>query len=293
MLASVLACLSLQAQDDRLMTVDDFMPINLAIAGIEGRMGRAIAQLALDDARIACITGLCRAGRIDAARQHFPATDSLTITDQSDALEQAQALIEFTRPDYSIQLLELARRYHIPFVSGTTGFSPEQQRELEAASHYIPLFWASNMSVGVAMLTRLVREAAAKLPASYDIEIGEIHHRRKVDAPSGTALSLGRAAAEARSQAFESQAVMARTERDQVRQNGSIGFAAMRGGGIIGDHQVLFAGEHDRIELIHRAQDRRIYAEGAINAACWLTGQRPGLYGMDDLLDAADSGIER
>ncbi len=167
---------------------------------------------------------------------------------------------------------------------GTTGLDPEQTRRLEAHAQRIPIVWAPNMSLGVNLLLGLVERAAAALDAGYDIEIVEMHHRHKVDAPSGTALALGRAAARGRQVALEEAAVRVRDGITGPREAGTIGFATLRGGDVVGDHRVVFAGLGERLELAHIATDRRIYARGAVHAARWTEGRAPGLYGMSDVL---------
>ncbi len=233
--------------------------MKLAIAGLSGRMGQAIASLADGVHRL-----------VDA--------------ENNAAASDADALIDFSRPEFSLQMLDFALAQQMPFVSGTTGFSEAQQRKLQDAASKIPVFWASNMSVGVALVAKLVREAAAALPESYDIEVLEMHHRDKVDAPSGTALTLGQAAAQGRGVDFDSHKTLSREGDTGARETGSIGFATLRGGRVIGEHNVLFAGEHDVIEIAHRSASRAIYAEGALRAAAWLKNQPAGFYGMNDLL---------
>lgn len=234
--------------------------MKLAIAGLSGRMGQAIA------------------GLVDG--------DVHTLIDAENSAEarDAEVLIDFSRPDYSLQMLDFALAHQIPFVSGTTGFSEAQCEQLKAAAAHIPVFWASNMSVGVALVAKLVREAASALPDSYDIEVLEMHHRDKVDAPSGTAITLGQAAAQGRNINFDAHKTLSREGNTGAREQGTIGFATLRGGRVIGDHSVLFAGESDIIEITHRSQSRAIYAEGALRAAVWIKDQPAGFYGMSDLL---------
>lgn len=238
--------------------------MKLAIAGHSGRMGQAIVVSAQNSHELIALT----------REQNF------------NIAKDADVIIDFTRPEYTANLANFAAEQKIALVSGTTGLSELQWESIEMAALHIPVFWASNMSIGVALLSKLVREAAAALPKSYDIEISEMHHRDKVDAPSGTALYLGHAAAEARGIDLESHGTLSREGQIGARRQGTIGFASLRGGRVIGDHSVLFAGESDLIELTHRAHSRSIYAEGAVRAAEWLKGKKPGLYGMDHLLAA-------
>lgn len=236
--------------------------MKLAIAGFSGRMGQAIAALCGDKHELVALS-------------------------RDSGLEPAigcDAIIDFTLPENTAALAGFAVQQKIPLVSGTTGLSESQWEALEVAALQIPLFWASNMSIGVALAAKLVRDAAAALPADYDIEVLEMHHRDKVDAPSGTALTLGRAAAKGRGIDFDAHKTLSREGSCGARERGTIGFAALRGGRVIGDHSVLFAGEHDIIEISHRSASRVIYAEGSLRAAQWLQGKSAGLYGMEDLL---------
>lgn len=240
--------------------------MKLAIAGIDGRMGRAISELAEQQP--------------EAGYQLL----AMTADDDFAALAKADALIDFTRPDYAVRVAREAAKAGVPMVSGTTGFSEDEFATLNAAAQSIPLLWSSNLSVGVALVSKLVRDAAAALPQSYDIEVLEMHHRDKVDAPSGTALALGKAAAQGRGVDFDTHKTLSREGIVGARQAGSIGFATLRGGRVIGDHSVIFAGEHDIIEITHRSHSRAIYAQGALHAAQWLQGKQAGLYSMDDML---------
>lgn len=254
--------------------------MKLGLVGIRGRMGQEIAAQALQGAAFDEVIAISR-------DRHTPLPHPLTsvaLHDSLDALAQANVIIDFTHPDYAMDVAAAAVQYARPLVSGTTGFSAAQWDTLQQHSAAIPLFWASNMSVGVALLMQLVTQAAAALDDSYDIEILEMHHRHKVDAPSGTALSLGKAAAEGRKVTFDQVARLSREGQTGARPRGEIGFATLRGGQVIGDHAVLFAGEHDIIELTHRSQSRSIYAQGALKAAQWLVNQPAGWYGMRDLL---------
>jgi len=173
-------------------------------------------------------------------------------------------------------------------VIGTTGLQPADMARLEAASRHAPLVRSGNMSLGINLLAALVRRTARTLGVDWDIEVLEMHHRMKVDAPSGTALLLGEAAAEGRDVALASPAVRARDGVTGARPPATIGFASLRGGTVVGDHSVIFAGDGERITLSHRAEDRGLFARGAIKAALWARGRKPGLYSMADVLDLAD-----
>lgn len=195
-----------------------------------------------------------------------------------------QALIDFSGPRAFDTALALALERRVAFVSGTTGLSDEQRARLIDAARVIPVLWAANFSLGVALLQRLVAQAAAALPADFDIEIAEAHHRHKQDAPSGTALVLGRTAAQARGQIFDEVAMLARQGQVGPRRPGEIGFSVVRGGDIVGEHTVSFIALGERLELTHRAGSRAVFAQGALHAANWLARQSPGRYELADML---------
>ena len=223
----------------------------ISIFGAGGRMGRAIAEAA--------------AGR-----------DDVRIVERD-----ADVFVDFSAPDALSSNLDAARAAGRPILIGTTGLSGEHQRLIDAAAGEIGVLQAANTSLGVNLLVHLVLEAAARLGPDWDLEILEMHHREKKDAPSGTALLLGAAAAEGRGVAPPEP----RSDRTGARPKGSIGFASLRGGSVAGDHMVVFAGEGERIELGHRAESRAIFAHGAIAAALWLAGKPAGLYSMADVLE--------
>jgi 4-hydroxy-tetrahydrodipicolinate reductase len=242
-------------------------PLRLAINGANGRMGRALQRLLRDDSRL----------ELSAA------------TSASNQWERAPALdvvVDFSTPAGFDAALAHCETHRIALVSGTTGLDAGQRNRIDAAAAKIPVLHAANFSLGIAVLTRLVRTAAAALPA-WDLEIIEAHHARKVDAPSGTALALGRAAAQARDQAFDAVAAFARHGHTGARKPGAIGFASIRGGEIVGEHAVWLTARDERIELGHRAFDNAIFAAGALHAAVWLAGRAPGRYTLDDVLGAA------
>jgi 4-hydroxy-tetrahydrodipicolinate reductase len=237
---------------------------SIGIYGSEGRMGRAIA-LAIETA------GARLAGGADA---------------QDDCRPLAQAadvLVDFSAPGALEDHLLAARIARRPILVGTTGLRDRHHAMLDAAAQEIAVLQTGNTSLGVTLLARLVREAAAKL--DWDIEIAEMHHRHKVDAPSGTALLLGEAAAAGRGAPLSDLKVEGRAGLTGARTEGTIGFASLRGGSVIGDHSVVFAGEGERIELTHLAQDRTTFAHGAVRAALWLVDRPPGRYRMNDVLD--------
>jgi 4-hydroxy-tetrahydrodipicolinate reductase len=193
-------------------------------------------------------------------------------------------VLDFTAPGATTAFAELAAQARIVHVVGTTGLSPDDMAKLKAAGRHAVIVQSGNMSLGVNLLAVLVRQAAKSLDADFDIEVVEMHHRHKVDAPSGTALLLGRAAAEGRGVDLEGHSVRSRDGHTGARKRGDIGFATLRGGSVVGEHSVLLAGEGEVIELAHRATDRAIFARGAVKAALWGRGRKPGLYSMADVL---------
>jgi 4-hydroxy-tetrahydrodipicolinate reductase len=263
--------------------------MRIGIVGCAGRMGRTNLCQVLETEGVALAGGLERPGH-PALGQDLGTLAGLepvglAATDDLDALlAVSDVLIEFSTPEATLATTARAAERGCAHVIGTTGLDPEQTQRLEAHAQHIPIVWAPNMSLGVNLLLGLVQQAAAALDAGYDIEIVEMHHRHKVDAPSGTALALGRAAARGRQVALEEAAVRVRDGITGPRQAGTIGFATLRGGDVVGDHRVVFAGLGERLELAHIATDRRIYARGAVHAARWTEGRAPGLYGMSDVL---------
>jgi 4-hydroxy-tetrahydrodipicolinate reductase len=259
--------------------------LKLVVAGASGRMGRTLIR------EIAQGSGITLCGALEAEGHPNLGMDSGALAgmqpngikltaDPLPLLAHAQGVIDFTRPLVSTMLADLAAQARIVHVIGTTGFSPADEKRIEAASRHAVIIKSGNMSLGVTLLAALVAKAAKALP-NYDIEILEMHHKMKVDAPSGTALLLGNAAARARGQSLEQQR---RPGNNGAREDGSIGFASLRGGSVVGEHQVILAGAGERITLSHSAEDRSIFARGAIAAARWGHGQKPGLYSMTDVL---------
>ena len=237
----------------------------IGIYGSAGRMGRAIAECIAD-------VGASLAGGVDAGG------DALSLAHRADVL------VDFSAPSALEGHLRAARTTGTPIVVGTTGLSLTHQAMIDAAAADVAVLQTGNTSLGVTLLGILVREAAARLGADWDIEIVEMHHRHKVDAPSGTALLLGEAAAAGRGTTLGEVRVDSRVGLTGARSEGTIGFASLRGGSVIGDHKVVFAGEGERIEMSHLGQDRSIFARGAVRAALWLVGQPAGRYRMGDVL---------
>lgn len=261
----------------------------IGVIGAAGRMGRMLAR-EVSAAPGCVLAAACEkpghesVGR-DAGEVAGLAPLGVAITDQPAAMfARVDAAIDFTVPQATAAHAGLAAQSKVIHVIGTTGLDAEQERALHKAAELTPVVWAPNMSLGVNLLIALTRQVAAILGDDYDIEILEMHHRHKVDAPSGTALVLGRAAAAGRGVNLDEVAVKNREGEIGARADGGIGFATLRGGDVVGDHTVIFAGEGERVELSHKAGDRRIFAKGAVKAALWARDKPPGLYGMKDLL---------
>lgn len=267
------------------------LPLRIAIMGAGGRMGRELTAAGL---RADCSI----VGGIEHTASPYLGQDlgtlagvsPLGIAVTSDPLTlftQIDAILDFTTPASSVEFAGLAANARIVHVIGTTGFTPEQDAAIDAAGRHATIIKAGNMSLGVNLLTAICRQVAAALDHSYDIEIVEMHHRRKVDAPSGTALMLGEAAAAGRNVSLADRAVRVRDGHTGARKSGDIGFQSLRGGSVVGDHTVIFAGDGERIELTHIAQDRSIFAQGAVKAALWGHGRKPGVFSMFDVLGIA------
>jgi 4-hydroxy-tetrahydrodipicolinate reductase len=259
------------------------------IAGVSGRMGRALLEAVAADADCILHAAIDRAGSPLVGQDPgvaYGAPSGSQVTGQAaTALQGAQVLIDFTRPEATFGYLDACAAAGVPLVIGTTGFDATGKARIAAAAQRIPIVFAPNMSVGVNLLMKLAEVAARVLQDGYDIEIIEAHHRHKVDAPSGTALGLGQAVARAIDRDLASCAVYGREGVTGERDPKTIGFATVRGGDIVGDHTLLFAGIGERIELTHKAGSRATFAQGALRAAKWLQGRAPGLYDMRDVLN--------
>ena len=268
---------------------DSAANVRIGVIGCAGRMGRTNLQEILGTA------GAELAGGVERSEHRAVGQDlgvligqepiGLSVGDDVEALIGcSQVVVEFSTPEATLANAERCARLSCAHVIGTTGLDPAQARRLRECAAAVPIVWAPNMSVGVNLLLGLVEEVARALDPSFDVEILEMHHRQKVDAPSGTALALGRAAARGRGVALDDVAVRSRDGITGARPVGAIGFSVLRGGDVVGDHRVLFAGAGERVELAHVASDRRIYSRGAIRAALWAAGQPAGLYGMAEVL---------
>ncbi|WP_334004605.1 4-hydroxy-tetrahydrodipicolinate reductase [Burkholderia cepacia] len=262
--------------------------MKIAIAGASGRMGRMLIEAVLNDSDAQLV------GALDRADSPFLGQDAgaflgketgVRLTADLDAVfAQVDYLIDFTRPEGTMAHIEAALRHDVKLVIGTTGFTAEQKAGLQAAAGKIGIVFAANMSVGVNVTLKLLEFAAKHFSHGYDIEIIEAHHRHKVDAPSGTALMMGEAVAGALGRSLDDCAVYGRHGVTGERDPSSIGFAAVRGGDIVGDHTVLFAGIGERIEITHKSSSRVSYAQGALRAVRFLSARGAGLFDMQDVL---------
>jgi 4-hydroxy-tetrahydrodipicolinate reductase len=268
--------------------------MRVVIAGAGGRMGRTLIHA------IAQTKGMTLAGAVEAADSAVIGRDAgelaglgpngVTVaSDVAPLLRSADGLIEFTIPAATMALVELTAAAGLVHVIGTTGHTAEEDAIIAQAASRATIIKSGNMSLGVNLLAALVKRVAKTLDDDYDIEIVEMHHNKKIDAPSGTALLLGRAAAAGRDVDLAQRSVRGRDGMTGARCAGDIGFASLRGGTVVGEHSVIFAGPAERIELTHRAEDRRIFARGALHAALWGRGKAPGLYSMTDVLGLGDS----
>ena len=268
--------------------------MKIAIAGAAGRMGQMLIR------EIARTEGCSLAGALEGAgstmlgreagevagvgTSHRSIKSVKIVSDPAVAIGAADAVIDFTVPAATVEHARVAVEKGASMVIGTTGLDPQQTAAIHEAAKKIPILWAANMSLGINILMALVEKTASMLDPAYDIEVLEMHHRHKIDAPSGTALALGRAAAAGRQVKLEDVWRKSRDGHTGARPSGEIGFATLRGGEEVGVHTVMFAAAGERLELNHRAFSRETYASGAVRSALWLQGKTPGLYGMKDVL---------
>ena len=268
--------------------------MKIAIAGAAGRMGQMLVR------EIARTDGCTLAGALENEGSNALGRDAgevagvgtthrslkgvKIVADAGAAIGAADAVIDFTVPAATVAHAKVAAEKGVSMVIGTTGLDPQQTAAIHDLAKKIPILWAANMSLGINILLALVEKSAAMLDPAYDIEVLEMHHRHKIDAPSGTALALGRAAAAGRQVKLEEVWRKSRDGHTGARPSGEIGFATLRGGEEVGVHTVMFAAAGERLELSHRAFSRETYASGAVRSALWLQGKSPGLYGMKDVL---------
>jgi 4-hydroxy-tetrahydrodipicolinate reductase len=263
--------------------------MRLVVAGAGGRMGRTLVKAIADNKDFAL------AGALEDARSPLIGWDAGVLAglpengvkltgDPAALLDSADGIIDFTATVATVALSALAAKGRKVHIIGTTGISAADEAKIKDAAKTAAIVKSGNMSLGVNLLAALTRRVAKTLDNSFDIEILEMHHNQKVDAPSGTALMLGRAAAEGRGVDLGHRSVKSRDGHTGARKPGDIGFANLRGGSVVGEHSVIFAGPAERVELVHKAEDRMIFARGALHAALWARGQKPGLYSMADVL---------
>lgn len=264
--------------------------MKIGVVGSGGRMGQALVR------EIAATAGAHLSGAVEREGSVAIGKDAgiiagiealgiVVTTDTETLFKASDAVIDFTTPANTLACAKLAAQYKTRHIIGTTGLSEEDKQQLMLYGQETVIIWSANMSIGVNILMGLVEKAAAILDDSYDIEIVEMHHRHKVDAPSGTALILGEAAARGRGVDFKEMAVLSREGITGARKPGTIGFATLRGGDVVGDHSVVFAGEGERIEITHKSSSRTIYAKGAVRAALFANDKQTGFYAMKDVLD--------
>ena len=263
--------------------------MRLVVVGAAGKMGRTLIRIIAETPGVTLVGAIEAAGAPgvgeDAGQLAGLAPNGVSVTtDPLPVFAKADGLLDFTTPAATVGFAEIAAQARIVHVVGTTGLSADDETKIAAAARHAVIVKSGNMSLGVNLLAALVRQAAKALGPDFDIEILEMHHRQKVDAPSGTALLLGKAAAEGRGIDLDQSSVRSRDGHTGARRRGDIGFATLRGGGVIGEHSVLFAGDGETIELTHKASDRALFARGALHAALWGRGKKPGLYSMADVL---------
>jgi 4-hydroxy-tetrahydrodipicolinate reductase len=267
--------------------------MRLVVAGAGGRMGRTLVKAIADS------KGFALAGAVEDARSPLIGWDAGTLAgtpengvklsaDARALLQNADGIIDFTAPVATVAFAAQAAALGKVHIIGTTGLSAADETKIKDAAAKAVIVKSGNMSLGVNLLAALTRRVAKTLDQSFDVEILEMHHNQKVDAPSGTALMLGRAAAEGRGIDLDRHSVRERSGHTGARKAGDIGFANLRGGSVVGEHSVIFAGPAERIELVHKAEDRMIFARGALHAALWARTQKPGLYSMMDVLGLKD-----
>ena len=263
--------------------------MKIAVLGVAGRMGCELVRAIHATPGLTVAGGIERAGSIAIGQDvgTLAGIGPLGVIVTDDALElmaRVDGVLDFTVPAATVETAGLAANARIVHVIGTTGLSEQDHAAIKAASRHATIIQAGNMSLGVNLLTVMTRKIAAALDEDFDIEVLEMHHKHKIDAPSGTALMLGQAAAEGRGISLTTRSVRSRDGQTGARQRGDIGFATLRGGNVVGEHTVMFAADGEIIEISHRATDRGIFARGAIKAALWGRGKGPGLFNMVDVL---------
>jgi 4-hydroxy-tetrahydrodipicolinate reductase len=269
--------------------------VKVGVVGCAGRMGQMLLKMLINAPGIVVVGGTERRGSVALGQDigALAGADPLGISvgdDPSMLFETSDVVVDFTNPTATVSHAQMAARTGCALVIGTTGFDNDQLNSLYRAAQRAPIVLAANMSLGINLLQQVVEEIARILDPDWDIEIVEMHHRAKIDAPSGTALALGEAAARGRGQNL--RRISRRSREGQVgpRVKGEIGFAALRGGDVVGDHTVIFAADGERVEITHRASSREIFARGAVKSVLWAAGKKPGLYSMRDVLGFSVQG---
>ena len=272
-----------------LVQEDKMRKIAVGVVGVGGRMGVMTLKVIMEDPLANIAGGVVRTGSpmvgVDLGTIAGGDQFGIQVTDQLlEVFSKSDVVIDFSLPDAGAKIIEAALTTSTPLVVGTTGLTKSQEQALMDTSKMIPLVYASNTSLGINLLFALVEQISRALPADFDIEVLDFHHNKKIDSPSGTALSLGHAAARGRDSNFDAVAKLSREGEVGRRKEGEIGFAALRGGNVIGEHSVIFAGAGERIEVAHKTSGREIYASGALRAAHWVYQQSCGFYTMRDVL---------
>ncbi len=267
--------------------------MRLVVAGAGGRMGQTLVRLGADTPGLSLAGAVERQGSPalgqDAGRLAGLEPNGVAVTDDPLAvLIKADGILDVTSPAATVEFAALAAQMRIVHVIGTTGFSGENDKLIAEAAKRAVIVKSGNFSMGVNLIAAMTKLMAKTLDNRFDVEILEMHHTKKIDAPSGTALMFGRAAAEGRGVDLAAHSARGRDGETGARKAGDIGFASLRGGTVVGEHKVMFVGPAERIELVHRAEDRMIFARGALKAALWARGQQPGLYSMADVLGLKD-----
>jgi 4-hydroxy-tetrahydrodipicolinate reductase len=263
--------------------------VKIAVMGAAGRMGRELVRAVLSEKGCTVSGGIEPAGSAHIGADvgtlaGLGPTGTIVSTDALELIARSDAILDFTSPAATVEFAGLAANARIVHVIGTTGLSDSDEAAILAAARHATIVKAGNMSLGVNLLAAITRKVAQALGPEFDVEIVEMHHKHKVDAPSGTALMLGHAAAAGREISLKEHTARERTGHTGSRRPGDIGFVSLRGGDVVGDHTVIFAGPGERIELTHRATDRSIFARGAVKAAIWGRGKGPGMFAMTDVL---------
>ncbi|MDC0073559.1 4-hydroxy-tetrahydrodipicolinate reductase [Alphaproteobacteria bacterium] len=264
--------------------------LKIGVIGCAGQMGIALIRKISQNQNCCISGGVERIGhpKIGHDIGKVAGLDDLSIAIESEKetlFQSSNVIIDFTTPDSTKENVSFALKNQTKLIIGTTGLNKKIEKFISDAAKEVPILYSANMSIGINLLTKVVEDLSSKLPSKdFDIEVLEMHHKFKVDSPSGTAIFLGKSAAKGRSINLEKSSEIGRNGNQLLRKNGNIGFASLRGGGVAGDHTVIFASENERIEVTHKAHDRNLFAAGAVEASIWIADKKPGLYSMMDVL---------